>query len=70
MKDKSGLLRIVLNKDGEVSVDSKGKAAGRGAYICPSCAARAAKSKALERSFKRTIPAEIYRRVEEFKWME
>ncbi|MFR9208242.1 MAG: YlxR family protein, partial [Lachnospiraceae bacterium] len=30
---KKELLRIVKNKDGEVSVDLTGKSSGRGAYI-------------------------------------
>ena len=34
MKPKKEMLRIVKPKDGEVSIDFTGKAAGRGAYIC------------------------------------
>ena len=30
---KKDLLRIVKNKEGEISVDSTGKKAGRGAYV-------------------------------------
>ena len=67
MKDKSILLRIVLNKDGEMSVDAGGKMHGRGAYICHGCMAKAAKTKALERSFKRNIPKEIYEQIEEWQ---
>ena len=33
MKPKKEMLRIVKPKDGEVSIDFTGKAAGRGAYI-------------------------------------
>ena len=43
-------------------MDATGKKNGRGAYICPSreCLKKAIKTKGLERSFKMSIPAEIY----------
>ena len=34
MKDKRDLLRIVKDKEGNISVDLSGKKNGRGAYIC------------------------------------
>ena len=34
MKPKKELIRVVKNKEGEVSIDLTGKKAGRGAYIC------------------------------------
>ena len=33
-KHKKDLIRIVKNKDGNISIDKTGKANGRGAYIC------------------------------------
>ena len=36
MKEKTALLRIVRNAQGEISFDRIGKAPGRGAYICQS----------------------------------
>ena len=33
-KDKKSLIRVVCNKEGEISLDFTGKKAGRGAYIC------------------------------------
>ena len=33
-KDKKDLIRIVKNKDGEISIDKNEKKEGRGAYIC------------------------------------
>jgi len=33
--DKRELRRIVRTKSGDVHVDTTGKAAGRGAYVCP-----------------------------------
>ena len=35
-KPKCELLRIVKNKDNEISIDLTGKKPGRGAYICKS----------------------------------
>ncbi|MBN2848893.1 MAG: YlxR family protein [Coriobacteriia bacterium] len=36
--DKRTLVRVVRDADGDVHVDPSGKAAGRGAYVCPSAA--------------------------------
>ena len=49
MKDKRELVRIVRNKEGEISVDLTGKKPGRGAYICKSieCLDKAQKAKRL-----------------------
>ncbi|MCM1164569.1 MAG: YlxR family protein [Lachnospiraceae bacterium] len=62
MIGKKGAVRIVRDKDGNVSVDPTGKKAGRGAYICrdAKCLEAAKKSRRLERSFKCRIPEEIY----------
>lgn len=62
MKDKRTLVRIVRNKEGEISVDLKGKKPGRGAYICKStdCLNKAQKAKRLERAFSAQIEPEIY----------
>lgn len=35
MRPKRELVRVVCSKDGQISVDLTGKAAGRGAYVCP-----------------------------------
>lgn len=61
-KSKNELIRIVMDKDGNISVDKTGKANGRGAYICNNleCLEKAIKAKRLERSFETTISGEIY----------
>ncbi len=61
-KNKNELIRIVKNKDGNISIDRTGKASGRGAYICDSieCLEKAIKSKRLERTFETKISDEIY----------
>lgn len=61
-KEKRDLVRIVCNKEGEISLDTTGKAPGRGAYLCnrKSCLERAMKNRGLHRSFKRDVPKEVY----------
>ena len=68
MKPKKELIRVVRAPAGEsISLDFKGKAPGRGAYVCPdpACLKKAIKSRALERAFSAAIPPEIYARLEE-----
>ena len=62
MMPKRKLLRVVRSPEGAVTLDSKGKAPGRGAYVCPKaeCLKRAVKSKALSRALEVEIPQEIY----------
>ena len=61
-KNKKELIRIVKNKQGEISIDKTGKAKGRGAYICDSveCLEKAIKSKRLERTFETKISDVVY----------
>lgn len=61
-KDKKDFIRIVKDKDGNISIDKTGKANGRGAYICDNieCLEKAIKSKRLERTFEKSIDSEIY----------
>lgn len=61
-KDKKDLIRIVKDKNGNISIDKTGKANGRGAYICDNieCLEKAIKSKRLERTFEKSIDSEIY----------
>ena len=61
-KDKRELIRIVLNKAGDISIDKTGKQEGRGAYICDNidCLEKAIKSKKLEKSFEIKIDEKIY----------
>ena len=35
VQDKRELIRLVHTPDGDVEIDSTGKIAGRGAYLCP-----------------------------------
>ena len=67
MKPKRELIRVVRSPEGAISLDFKGKASGRGAYVCPdmACLKRAMKSKAIERAFETSIPEEIYAQLTE-----
>ena len=62
MKPKKELIRIVKNKENEISVDLIGKKAGRGAYVCRNilCFEKAKKTKRLEKTFETSISEEIY----------
>lgn len=66
-KEKRELVRIVKNSNGEISLDLTGKAAGRGAYICPNadCLAKARKSKRIDKVFECAVPGEVYDKLEE-----
>ena len=61
-KDKKDLIRIVKNKENEVSIDRIGKKEGRGAYICDNiqCLEKVIKSKRLEKILDIKISEEIY----------
>jgi predicted RNA-binding protein YlxR (DUF448 family) len=67
MKPKRELIRVVKDKDGNISLDKTGKTAGRGAYICRDleCLKKARKSRRIERTFSAKIPDEIYEQLEE-----
>lgn len=59
---KQELLRIVKNKDGEVSIDTTGKMNGRGAYLRKDLKIikKAIKTKKIDRHLEIKIPDEIY----------
>ena len=62
MKPKSELVRVVRSPEGTVSLDLRGKAPGRGAYVCRSadCLKKALRSKAIGRSLGAEIPPDLY----------
>ena len=61
MRPKKELVRVVKSPEGAVSLDFRGKAPGRGAYLCPDpeCLKKAIRARALERAFDVKIPQEI-----------
>lgn len=62
MKPKKELIRVLKTAENEIIIDKTGKKNGRGAYLCISkeCLQKARKNKGLERSFKMSIPNEVY----------
>ena len=62
MKNKKEIIRIIRTNEQEFLLDTTGKKNGRGAYLCPDpeCFEKAVKNKGLERSFRQTIPKEVY----------
>ena len=67
MKPKKELIRIVRNKEGEVSLDLTSKKPGRGAYLCRNiqCFDKSIKTKRLERNLETKISEEIYNKLKE-----
>ena len=61
-KAKKDLIRVVRSPEGAISLDFRGKASGRGAYVCPQadCLKKAIRAKAIERALGCPIPAEVY----------
>ena len=61
-RPKVELIRVVRDPEGGISLDTRGKKSGRGAYICHNvkCLNKARKSKRIERALECEIPEEIY----------
>lgn len=73
MKAKKEMMRVLKTAENEICLDTTGKKNGRGAYVCRSseCLRKARKNRGLERSFKMSIPGEVYDSLErEFKDLE
>ena len=64
-KNKNELIRIVKNKENQISVDKTGKLEGRGVYICNNlnCLEKLIKTKRLEKIFDMKISDEIYEKL-------
>lgn len=65
--EKKQMLRIVKDKEGNISLDFTGKKAGRGAYICDNlqCIEKCVKNRLLNRNFGQEIAAEVYDAIKE-----
>jgi len=67
-KPKQELLRIVRKaNDGEIILDTTGKANGRGAYICPDpeCFTKMEKGNKLSKEFETEINLSVYSKLKE-----
>jgi len=62
MKSKKDMIRVLKMQDEIFCLDGTGKKNGRGAYLCKQrdCLEKAIKNKGLERSFKMSIPKDVY----------
>ena len=62
MKSKKEMIRVLKTEDEGFILDATGKKNGRGAYVCknPECLKKAKKTKGLDRSFKVSVPDEVY----------
>ncbi len=60
-KNKRDLVRIVRTPEGDITLDTSGKKAGRGAYICPrqECLETAVKKKRLEKSLQQPLTPRV-----------
>lgn len=67
MKPKKELIRIVRSPEGIVSIDKKGKAQGRGCYICPSrgCLDIAVKAKRVEKALEAEVDEAVFQALKE-----
>lgn len=59
---KNEFVRVIRTPEGEIRLDTTGRANGRGAYLCsdPECLRKAEKRRGLSRALKTEIPQEIY----------
>ena len=66
MKSKKEMMRILKTEEDDIVLDVTGKKNGRGAYLCKTeeCLKKARKNRGIERSFKKSISAEVYDNLE------
>ena len=62
MRAKKEMMRVLKTAEEGIILDTTGKKNGRGAYLCQTmdCLKMARKNRGLERSFKMSIPNEVY----------
>ena len=66
MKPKKEMMRVLKTAEEGIILDTTGKKNGRGAYLCRNmdCLKSARKNRGIERSFKMSIPNEVYDNLE------
>ena len=66
MKSKREMMRVLKTSEDAIVLDTTGRKNGRGAYLCVNreCLVKARKNRGLERSFKMSIPKEVYENLE------
>ena len=62
---KMELIRVIRTPEGEITIDTKGKANGRGAYLKKDkdVILKAQKTKVLDKMLEVNVPDEIYQRL-------
>ncbi len=67
MQDKRSLIRVVKDKENNISLDLTGKKNGRGAYVCrdKECLKLLIKQKSLNKALKCNIDENVYKTIEE-----
>lgn len=67
MMPKKDLIRVVKSPEGVISIDDKGKAPGRGAYVCRNeeCLNKAHKAKLLDKNLETEISQEVFEMLKE-----
>ena len=72
MCNKKEMMRVLKTPEGPIVLDKTGKKNGRGAYVCMQleCLEKAIRNKGLERSFKMTIPNDVYENLKKEFGME
>lgn len=68
MKDKREMLRVVKTAEGQIAVDERGKAQGRGAYVCGDgeCLKKMRKAKTLNKAFSCAVEESVYEEIEAY----
>ncbi|MFH1485158.1 MAG: YlxR family protein [Chloroflexota bacterium] len=68
VREKRQLVRLVCTADGAVEVDTTGRMAGRGVYLCQSrsCWEAGLKKKRLDYAFRTNITAEALERLSKY----
>lgn len=65
---KQDFIRLVRTTNGDVKIDTTGKQAGRGAYVCKKdeCINALIKSKRLENALKANVSADFYTELQDY----
>jgi hypothetical protein len=63
---KRSLTRLVRTAEGKVSLDARGRAPGRGAYLHadPTCVEQARRRRALQRSLRAEVPERVWQELD------
>ena len=59
--EKSKLIRVAKDKNGDINIDLSHRLEGRGAYICSkACIEKCIKARLINRAFKREVDKRVY----------